>query len=369
MCQYVAFSGNNCEIEVNECLSQPCRNGGSCIDDLNSFSCQCPLGVTGDYCEVNIDECTSSPCLHNATCVDLVHGYGCICLPGFTGTKCELDIDECASSPCKNGATCIDQPGNYFCQCVAPFKGHNCEFLPCEASNPCENGAVCVEELDQDHFPLGFRCHCRRGFAGPRCEINVDECSSNPCFHGFCYDENGVLRLGIPGLEWDLDADKMVDREADILDFRLHSSLDSDATAAPLNAPYRASYECVCHSGWEGENCQQEIDECLSQPCKNNATCTDLLNSYKCLCSPGWTGVDCAEDVNECDSGPCLNGAQCQESDVPGEFFCTCPPFFSGPLCNQPYDPCDLLHNPCLHNSTCLTRSNGTASCRCPAGE
>jgi len=76
--------------------------------------------------------------------------------------------------------------------CISLFlyltPGHNCEFLPCEASNPCENGAVCVEELDQDYFPLGFRCHCRRGFTGPRCEINVDECSSNPCFHGFCYD-------------------------------------------------------------------------------------------------------------------------------------------------------------------------------------
>lgn len=70
--------------------------------------------------------------------------------------------------------------------CFAP--GPNCEFLPCEANNPCENDAVCVEELDQDHFPLGFRCHCRRGFTGPRCEINVDECSSSPCFHGFCYD-------------------------------------------------------------------------------------------------------------------------------------------------------------------------------------
>lgn len=74
--------------------------------------------------------------------------------------------------------------------CFAP--GPNCEFLPCEANNPCENGAVCVEELDRHHFPLGFRCHCRRGFTGPRCEINVDECSSSPCFHGFCYD--GIKR-------------------------------------------------------------------------------------------------------------------------------------------------------------------------------
>ncbi|KAM9847514.1 protein eyes shut homolog [Aulostomus maculatus] len=351
------FIGENCETEVDECLSQPCRNGGSCLDELNSFNCHCPDGVTGDYCEVNIDECLSSPCLHDATCVDLDHGYKCVCAPGFTGGECELHIDECASSPCKNGATCIDQPGNYFCQCVAPFKGQNCEFLPCEASNPCENRAVCVEEMDQDHYPSGFRCRCQRGFTGPRCEINVDECSSNPCVHGFCYDVvDGFYCLcspGYVGLRCENDIDDCV------------NSLCSINSACK---DLHLSYECVCHSGWEGEYCQQEIDECLSQPCKNNATCTDLLNSYKCLCSPGWTGVDCAEDVNECDSGPCLNGAECQESGVPGEFSCTCPPFFSGPLCNQPHDPCDPLHNPCLHNSTCLTRSNGTASCRCPAG-
>lgn len=41
------------------------------------------------------------------------------------------------------------------------------------------------------------------------------------------------------------------------------------------------SYECVCHPGWEGEFCQQEIDECSSRPCKNGATCADLLNGYK----------------------------------------------------------------------------------------
>lgn len=39
--------GNSCEIEVNECLSQPCQNGASCSDELNSFSCLCPAGTTG----------------------------------------------------------------------------------------------------------------------------------------------------------------------------------------------------------------------------------------------------------------------------------------------------------------------------------
>uniref|UniRef100_A0A8C7WP38 Protein eyes shut homolog n=1 Tax=Oryzias sinensis TaxID=183150 RepID=A0A8C7WP38_9TELE len=351
------FIGNKCEIEVNECLSLPCQNGGSCTDELNSFSCHCPVGITGNYCEVNIEECASSPCLHNSTCFDLVDGYKCVCQPGFTGPKCELDIDECASSPCKNRGTCVDLPGNYFCQCVAPFRGHNCEFLPCEASNPCENDAVCMEELDQERFPLGFRCLCRRGFSGPRCEINVDECSSNPCFHGFCYDVvDGFHCLCSPGYAGP--------RCEEDIDDCLSNLCTSNSACKDLHE----GYECVCHSGWEGADCQQEIDECLSQPCKNNATCTDLLNNYRCFCLPGWTGVDCAEDVKECDSGPCLNGAQCQESDTPGEFSCACPPFFTGHLCDQSYDPCDPLHNPCLHGSTCLTRSNGTASCRCSAG-
>ncbi len=41
------------------------------------------------------------------------------------------------------------------------------------------------------------------------------------------------------------------------------------------------SYDCLCLPGWEGEFCQWETDECSSNPCKNNATCTDLLNAYR----------------------------------------------------------------------------------------
>nr|XP_061794505.1 protein eyes shut homolog [Nerophis lumbriciformis] len=350
------FIGNYCEIEVNECLSQPCKNGGSCVDGVSSFSCLCPVGFRGSFCEISANECTSSPCLHNATCVNLARGYGCVCASGFTGSRCELHIDECASSPCKNGATCIDQPGNYFCQCLAPLKGRNCDLLPCEAGNPCENGALCVEELDEDHYPLGFRCRCRRGFRGPHCEINVDECRSNPCVNGFCYDVvDGFYCLcspGYAGLRCEKDIDDCVNNLCS------RNSICKDL---------HLSYECVCHTGWEGEYCLQEIDECLSQPCKNNATCT-ALNGYKCMCSPGWTGDDCAIEVNVCESEPCPNGARCQESHVPGDFCCTCPPFLTGPLCNHPYDPCDALHNSCLHNSTCLTRSDGTAFCTCPAG-
>uniref|UniRef100_A0A3B4A1K6 EGF-like domain-containing protein n=1 Tax=Periophthalmus magnuspinnatus TaxID=409849 RepID=A0A3B4A1K6_9GOBI len=142
--------------------------------------------------------------------------------------------------------------------------GHNCEFLPCEASNPCENGAVCVEELDQDHFPLGFRCRCRRGFDGPRCEINVNECSSSPCLHGFCYDGKKL----------------------------------------PICA-------CTCGPGWTGVDCA-----CASGPCQNGGSCVDLIDKFACFCPDGYTGKTCEIDIDVCVEAAhnitlCFNGGTC----------------------------------------------------------
>ncbi len=30
--------------DINECLSSPCQNGGTCIDLENSYACYCPDG-------------------------------------------------------------------------------------------------------------------------------------------------------------------------------------------------------------------------------------------------------------------------------------------------------------------------------------
>ena len=38
--------------EENECRSNPCNNGGTCVDELSSFSCLCAPGFRGDSCHM-----------------------------------------------------------------------------------------------------------------------------------------------------------------------------------------------------------------------------------------------------------------------------------------------------------------------------
>ena len=38
----------------NECQSNPCQGGGTCVDDINMYYCNCPTGRTGINCERSI---------------------------------------------------------------------------------------------------------------------------------------------------------------------------------------------------------------------------------------------------------------------------------------------------------------------------
>lgn len=78
---YLAFI--HCFHISNLCQNK-CLNNGTCI--INSEdkreSCLCTTAFTGDRCQINIDECSSSPCLHGGLCIDGLGEFICSCREG-----------------------------------------------------------------------------------------------------------------------------------------------------------------------------------------------------------------------------------------------------------------------------------------------
>lgn len=38
--------------DTNECASDPCGNGGTCIDGVNRYNCSCANGYGGPQCDI-----------------------------------------------------------------------------------------------------------------------------------------------------------------------------------------------------------------------------------------------------------------------------------------------------------------------------
>ncbi|XP_048775118.1 von Willebrand factor A domain-containing protein 2-like [Ostrea edulis] len=101
--------------------SAPCVPGQHCL-----LTTPCPAHFT--YACVDINECASNPCQNGGTCHNGNNLYTCTCLPGWTGHDCEIDIDECASSPCMYGNDCIeDRINSFVCVCSERYEGVHCE--------------------------------------------------------------------------------------------------------------------------------------------------------------------------------------------------------------------------------------------------
>uniref|UniRef100_A0A672LG93 Neurogenic locus notch homolog protein 2-like n=1 Tax=Sinocyclocheilus grahami TaxID=75366 RepID=A0A672LG93_SINGR len=366
------YKGSTCAEDIDECVigPNPCEHGGSCKNTEGSFTCNCAPGYTGPRCEQDINECGSNPCQNDATCLDQIGDYTCICMPGFEGLHCEIDINECASSPCLNNGRCLDQVSRFVCECPQGFTGEMCQVDIDEcASTPCHNGAKCLDR------PNGYECECAEGFTGTLCTDNINDCEPKPCHHGDCIDGIATFTCEChPGYMGPICSEQIRECQSDPCQNRgrcvdlvnMYQCNCQPGTSGELNC--HCTFEmcilnmCVLTTGFTGEMCQVDIDECASTPCHNGAKCLDRPNGYECECAEGFTGTLCTDNINDCEPKPCHHG-DC--IDGIATFTCECHPGYMGERCNEEINECSS--NPCLSGGTCVDKVNGF-QCLCPTG-
>ena len=312
------YSSGDCETDTDECASSPCTNGGTCLesslladnsnwrslvsprfnliaayfaaDQLDSFHCLCTRGWLGDRCLDDVDECASSPCKNDALCTDSlvsvsipVDEYECECAVGWEGHNCENDVDECSSSPCLHDATCAESAeysnvaiDSYICFCIAGFS----------------NG-ICLDAVE-DHYADSCYSHSDAAARGARCNLDVNECNSNPCHNGA-------------------------------------ECVESTSVSSGVSAH---AFRCLCVAGYANGKCDYSF---ISEYADN---CAVEESSVHASTDPAKTGT-CDIDVDECDSSPCANGAVCEESSDPSlvavdAYRCVCGAGYANGYCDYP---------------------------------
>ena len=65
----------------------------------------------------------------------------------------------------------------------------------------------------------------------------------------------------------------------------------------------KGAYRCDCPDGFQGKQCEHNINDCAHGPCLNGGTCYDLVNDFECACPKGTMGQQCEINVDDCFEG------------------------------------------------------------------
>lgn len=209
--------------------------------------------------------CEPDPCLNGGRCNDLFNWFNCSCADGWAGRRCELLINACISQPCRHG-NCTAQGLSYECSCEPGYGGADCEeeVDMCEG-HLCANGGTCL------HGPRSYSCLCADNFTGPLCSERVAEI---PWYM--------IVKTVRPKLPVSVCGDYL----------RNYTCFNGgNCTQRDLS--------CDCPPGFTGHRCEQELDECKSNPCLNGGYCRNLVNRFACVCDMSFAGDLCEIDVSD----------------------------------------------------------------------
>uniref|UniRef100_A0A1I8H8I3 Delta-like protein n=1 Tax=Macrostomum lignano TaxID=282301 RepID=A0A1I8H8I3_9PLAT len=389
-----SFGGATCIRELQPCqYSRPCQNGGTCIARVG---CACPAGFHGDACQLDVDECRSiSPCRgKGSVCENWFGTYSCHCGPGWRGRNCTEDIDECrimGYPTCFNGGNCENTPGSFTCRCPSGFSGRQCQEDVDECrldSGPCSNETeVCQNLLG------GFVCMCRDGFQAPNCTQKWPELLESLSASIPLWPPVLVAALAVSALTAILAVFRCSRRRLRAaFSGPSKDSKEYSTTDNPVYSPDErgdAPDELYSYNEPQEaadvrrpvENTGQELPPPLPPRPLNFAAIRTRQQmgceaEAGCHCGPGWRGQNCTEDIDECSQSSlaaCFNGGKCE--NTPGSFTCHCPLGYRGEKCEEDINECAVqtiddgqLSSPCNGNGSICEDLIGDYKCVCGPG-
>lgn len=93
---------NGCYVSTDNstqnCLSSPCGIHGRCHPLPGGYTCICATGYGGAHCDLVIQACSNNPCRNGGLCKQdstKPQGYRCECTAQFTGDSCQVPVKTC----------------------------------------------------------------------------------------------------------------------------------------------------------------------------------------------------------------------------------------------------------------------------------
>ena len=184
--------GLDCETAIDYCKQVQCENGGVChsISETASSKCICPAGFEGVRCNQTVEknrqnnECLPDTCKNGGSCIEDVNGYSCVCSPGFKGPNCRLNDDGIDENPCSPNPCHSDS----ICQINATAEsGYICKDLACSSSS-CPFPKICGKTSEDEVL----KCQCP-DYQIPRftdedctqCSTQFNGTGCNECAEGY----------------------------------------------------------------------------------------------------------------------------------------------------------------------------------------
>ncbi|KAH9505773.1 hypothetical protein Btru_055750 [Bulinus truncatus] len=379
--------GSSNAITISTATCPNCHGHGDCDKSISRktsgtyvvYACKCYPAYTGELCVENFNACTSNPCALGQNCTDLTPeqqgmnttGYVCgPCPNGFEvkGTKC-IDINECSGNQtCQQ--KCINTLGSYYCSCNSGYRRNTVNSKLCDEINECEENTDDCSQVC-DNSPGSFECKCFPGYYMKNgvCEKNMtneDLCRTQNCSQ-ICFVENGEARCDCL-VGYALDKDGIICRNIDEC-----SLPKKPCSQVCTDTP--GKFFCSCFAGFKLEDDRVSCTRCeisyygigcsKSCQCSGHGSCDSVRG---CVCDDGWDGVNCNTDIDECKQhlDNCTVGEICV--NTMGGFSCDCPVgYFRNKTC-QDIDECsDQTLKTCSVREDCANII-GSYVCNCKAG-